>query len=113
MKTKSVPAVSVGACLVLAAIAVSALTLSGEWRAGLALGAGLVIGSVNGLAASRALDAPLGFQATSIFRLAVMTVAAIGVALLIGLQLAWLVLIGVAGAQLVLVAVAARSLLKR
>ncbi len=46
------------------------------------------------------------------FRLALMTAAALGAAFLIGLADAWLVVIGVAAAQLVLVAVAARSLLK-
>ena len=60
-----------------------------------------------------ALDSPIGFRATSIFRLALMTVVAFGAAFLIGLDHAWLVLIGVAAAQLVLVAVAARSLLRR
>jgi len=113
VNSKSVPTVAVGACLVLAVAAVVAFALTGQLRGGFALGAGLVIGSVNGVAASRALQSPIGFQATSIFRLALMTVAAIGVALLIGLQVAWLVLIGVAAAQLVLVAVAARSLLRR
>lgn len=104
---------SVGACAVLAVVAVVALALTGELRAGVALGVGLLIGSVNGIAASRALAAPMGFQVSSMFRLALMTLAAIGAALLIGLAYAWLVLIGVAAAQLVLVAVAARSLLSR
>jgi hypothetical protein len=42
-----------------------------------------------------------------------MTVAALVVAVLIGLQFAWLTLFGVGGAQLVLVIVAARSLMGR
>ncbi len=50
---------------------------------------------------------------SSLPRLALLTIAAIGAGLLIGLSYAWLVILGVAGAQLVLVAVAARSLLKR
>jgi len=105
--------VSVGTCLVLAFIAVVALAVGGDLRAGLALGTGFVIGSANGIAARRALDSPIGFRATSIFRLALMTIVAFGAAFLIGLDHAWLVLIGVAAAQLVLVAVAARSLLRR
>ncbi len=113
MKSKSVPIVSIGACLVMAAIALVGFALGGEIRLGLALGAGLLIGSTNGMAAGRALDSPIGFRLSSLFRLVVMTVLAIAAGLLLGLQYAWLVLIGVAGAQLVLVTVAARSLLRR
>jgi hypothetical protein len=112
VNSKSVPVVSVGACLLVAAVAVAAFAIEGELRAGLALGIGLVIGSTNGMAAQRALGSPMGFRFSSLLRLAFMTVAALGAGALLGLSYAWLVLIGVAAAQLVLVAVAARSLLK-
>lgn len=113
MSAKNVPVISVGACLALAALAVAGFAIAGEARLGLALGAGFAIGSTNGLAARRALDSPIGFRFSSLVRIAVMTVAALAVAVLIGLQYAWLTLFGVAGAQLVLVIVAARSLLGR
>jgi hypothetical protein len=113
VNAKNVPMVSVGACLALAVAAVAGFAIAGEPRLGLALGAGFAIGSTNGLAARRALDSPIGFRASSLFRIAFMTVAALGFAALIGLEYAWLTLLGVAGAQLVLVIVAARSLLSR
>jgi hypothetical protein len=104
--------VSVGACLVVALVAVAIFAIEGELRPGLALGIGLVIGSTNGMAAQRALGSPMGFRFSSLLRLALMTIAALGAGVVLGLNYAWLVLIGVAAAQLVLVAVAARSLLK-
>jgi hypothetical protein len=113
VSAKNVPVISVGACLALAAIAIVGFAIAGEARLGLALGAGFAIGSTNGLAARRALDSPIGFRASSLFRIAFMTVAALVVAVLIGLQYAWLTLFGVGGAQLVLVIVAARSLMGR
>jgi hypothetical protein len=113
VNTKNVPVVSVGACLALAAIAVIGFAIAGETRLGLALGAGFAVGSTNGLAARRALDSPMGFRASSLVRIAFMTVAALAVGVLVGLQYAWLTLLGVGGAQLVLVIVAARSLLGR
>ena len=113
MSAKSVHVVSVGACLALAVLSVAGFAIAGEVRLGLALGAGFAVGSTNGLAARRALDSPIGFRASSLVRIAFMTVAALGAGALIGLQYAWLTLFGVAGAQLVLVIVAARSLLNR
>jgi hypothetical protein len=113
MSAKNVPVVSVGVCLALAAIAVAGFAIAGEPRIGLALGAGFAVGSTNGLAARRALDSPFSFRFSSLVRILFMTVAAIAVGALVGLQYAWLTLFGVAGAQLVLVIVAARSLIGR
>lgn len=113
MNSKSVPVRSIVACLVTALVAVSAFGLGGNLRAGFAAGVGLVIGSMTGLAAIRALDSPVGFRLSSMLRLAAMTAAGLGAGALLGLQYAWLVLIGVAAAQLVLVAVAAGSLVRR
>lgn len=113
MNAKNVPVVSVGACLALGAIAVAGFAIAGEMRLGVALGAGFAIGSTNGLAARRALESPIGFRLSSLVRIVFMTVAALAVAALLGLQYAWLTLFGVAGAQLVLVIVAARSLINR
>jgi len=100
-------------CLAAAVVALVALAVAGEVRAGAAVALGLALGSINGLLAQRALDAGVSVRLSSLPRLALLTVAAIGAGFLIGLSYAWLVILGVAGAQLVLVAVAARSLLKR
>ena len=100
-------------CLAAAVVTFVALSIAGEVRVGLAVALGLVLGSVNGLLAQRALDAGVSVRLSSVPRLGLLTLVAIGGGLLIGLSYAWLVILGVAGAQLVLVAVAARSLLKR
>jgi len=100
-------------CLAAAVVALVALAVAGEVRAGAAVALGLALGSINGLLAQRALDAGVSVRLSSLPRLALLTVAAVGAGFLIGLSYAWLVILGVAGAQLVLVAVAARSLLKR
>ena len=100
-------------CLAAVVVVFVVLAVAGEVRAGAAVALGLVLGSINGLLAQRAVDAGVSVRLSSLPRLALLTVAAIGGGLLIGVSYAWLVILGVAGAQLVLVAVAARSLLKR
>ena len=107
------PVTAIGTCGVAAVVALIVLVAAGHPREGVALAAGLVIGSANGIAATRALESPVGFRFTSLLRLAAMTVAALAAAFVLGLEYAWLVLLGVAGAQLVLAGVAARSLLRR
>ena len=100
-------------CLVAAGIVFAGLAAAGYTRAGIAVALGLVLGSVNGAVAERAMGAGVSARVSSIPRLAVLTGAAIGGGLLLGTNYAWLVILGVAGAQAVLVAVAARSLLRR
>ncbi len=100
-------------CLVLAVVVFAALSLMGYTRAGIAVALGLVLGSVNGALAERALGTGVSVRLSSLSRLAVLTGAAIGGGLLLGTDYAWLVILGVAGAQAVLVAIAARSLLHR
>lgn len=101
------------ACLVAAVIVFAALAVAGYTRAGIAVALGLVLGSVNGALAERAMGAGVSVRLSSLPRLAVLTGAAIGGGLLLGADYAWLVILGVAGAQAVLVAVAARSVLRR
>jgi hypothetical protein len=100
-------------CLAAAVIVFAALALMGYTRAGIAVALGLVLGSVNGALAERALGTGVNVRLSSLSRLAVLTGAAIGGGLLLGADYAWLVILGVAGAQAVLVAVAARSVLRR
>ena len=87
-------------------------TLLGHWQEGLAVALGLLLGSVNGLLALRALGAGTSFAATSLGRLALLSAAGIGVAALIDLRLAPLVLAGIAVAQLVLAVASAVSMVR-
>ena len=113
MRLKGVTGRAVIGCMAAAILIFVVLAIAGEVRAGAAVALGLVLGSVNGLVAQRALDSGVSVRLSSLPRLAILTIAAIGGGLLIGVSYAWLVILGVAGAQLVLVVVAARSLLKR
>jgi hypothetical protein len=101
------------ACLVAAVVALVALSAAGNVRAGLAAGIGLGLGSFNGLLADRALAAGFSPRVSSLPRLGILTLLAIGAGLLIGLDYAWLVILGLGAAQLLLVGIAARSLLNR
>jgi len=113
VRLKGVTGRTVVGCLVAAALAFAALALAGHARAGAAVALGLLLGSLNGAAAERALSSGVGPRLSSIPRLAILTVAAIGIGLLLGTTYAWLVVLGVAAAQGILVAVAAKSLLNR
>ena len=96
------------ACAAMALAAILAALVVGHPRAGLALAAGLLIGSSNGYFAERALRSGLPFRATSLARLALLSIAGLAVGLLLGLDVAWLPIAGLAIAQVVLAVVAAR-----
>jgi hypothetical protein len=113
VKFDSVPMRAFLISAALAGVAAVAAAMAGNWKAGIALAAGLIIGSGNGLVTARSLDSSVGFQASSLARLGVMSVLALLAASLIGLADAWLVLLGVAAALLVLAGVAAKSLLAK
>lgn len=100
-------------CLVAAVVALVALSAAGNTRAGLAASIGLALGSVNGLLADRALAAGFSPRVSSLPRLGLLTVVALGAGFMIGLNYVWLVILGLGAAQLVLVGMAARSLLRR
>jgi hypothetical protein len=103
-----------GAASAVAALAVLALGLAlGRPRGGLALAIGLLLGSLNGLLARRGLTSGLPMSATSLGRLAVLSATGLGVGLLLGVDVAWLVLIGLAAAQVLLAFAAAREMLRR
>lgn len=97
---------TVAASAACAVAAVAILSVLGHPLFGLALGAGLLIGSVNGLLIQRAFSSGAGFRAASMARLAVLTVAGLGVASLFGLPTGIWVLLGLAGAQLLLAGLA-------
>lgn len=103
---------TLSACALLAAAAVVVSTFAGHWLQGLALGAGLLLGGLNGYAIQASLGAEAGFRATSMVRLAVLTALAIGAGLLLGSGLVWPVL-GVGLAEVVLALGAAREAVRR
>lgn len=99
---------SVTASVSIAALSIAAGLLSGHPAIGFGLGAGLLIGSTNGHLVVATLERKAPFALASIARLFVLSVAAVGVALLLGPH-AWSVLLGVAAAQVVLVIAAVRQ----
>jgi len=113
VKLSGVSGRTVVSCLLAAVLVFGILAVTDNARTGAAVSLGLVLGSVNGVFAERALRSGVSFRISSIPRLAVLSVVALGVGLLLGADYAWLVILGVAAAQLVLVAVAAKSLLGR
>ena len=98
---------TVAASAAAAVVAILAGAVLGHFSTGAGLGAGLLIGSLNGhaLAALMARGAP--FVASTIVRLAAFSAVAIAVAILLRSE-AWAALIGVAAAQGVLVAASIR-----
>lgn len=83
----------------------------GQVRPGLALGIGLLVGSVNGILVQRSVSLGVGFTALSLVRLMLLTAFGLGIGLLIGLPQVWLVVVGMALAQLVLAGFAVREVL--
>lgn len=92
-----------------AVLAAVAGTVSGHWLYGVAIAAGLLIGSLNPLLAKRGFAAAAGFRTTSLMRMGALSAAALVVGLLLGPVTIPFVIGGVALAQLLLVAVAARE----
>ncbi|GAC1656711.1 MAG: hypothetical protein NVS9B1_12700 [Candidatus Dormibacteraceae bacterium] len=101
------------ACAAMALAAIVLALILGHPRAGLALGAGLVIGSANGYLARKSLNVDIPFRATSLGRLAVISMAGLAAGILLGMDVAWLALVGLAAAQLVLAGAAVRGMLAR
>lgn len=91
-------------CSVAAVVAVAAGIVTGGWRAGAALGAGLLLGSLNGAWARRTLSSGISFRFLSLGRLALYSAAGIGIGALLGLEVAWLPVLGIGAAQLLLAA---------
>ena len=113
MNSRNPVQATVIACAVLALAGLALSAILGHPRAGLALAAGILIGSGNGFLAERALSLGGAFRATSLLRLALLSAAGLGAGLLIGLDVAWWSLVGLAAAQVVLALVAARAVVRR
>ena len=113
MRLKGVTGRAAMGCWLMAAIALVALSLTGNPRAGAAVALGIALGSVNGLLAERSFTAGMSMRWSSLPRLGLLSAIAIGTGLLLGGSYVWMLILGVGVAQLVLVGVAARSVLGR
>ena len=96
------------ASALLAATAIVAGLVVGRLPIGIGLGAGLLVGSLNGHLVLGSLQRRLPFVAASIGRMIVISAGAVLVAVLLRAE-AWSVLLGVATAQVVMVAVSVRQ----
>ena len=103
---------TVAVCALGAVVAVAVGIALGQWRPGLLLGLGLVVGSANGYLARGALRSELDFRLTSGVRLLAMTALAVGVAALIDVHLIPFAAAGLAISQLVLAASAGIRMLR-
>lgn len=99
---------TVAASVALAAVSLIAGLVAGHPPVGTGLAAGFAIGSLNGLFLLGLLARNAPFVISSVARLAIVSAAAILLALVVGAQ-PWAVLLGVAGAQVVMVAAAVRQ----
>lgn len=86
----------------LAAAVLVVAALIGQLRAGLEIDIGLFIGAANGPMIQRSVMLGARFGVLSLGRLLLLSVVGLGIGLLLGSNLAWLVIAGVALAQLVL-----------
>jgi len=96
-------------CGLAAAAALAALAVAGRPVAGVALAAGLLIGSLNCWLAQRSLGLDVSFRAASLGRLALLTAGGLGFGLLLGAQVAPLTIVGLGVAQLLTAGLAARA----
>ena len=101
-----------GAALAAAVLALLAGLVIGHWLDGLAGCVGLVIGSTNAFLTKRSLSGPLGFRASSLARLALLSLLGIAAGLLIGVPTLPFVIGGIALAQLLVTAVAIREVMR-
>jgi hypothetical protein len=90
-----------------AAASLIVLSVAGVPRAGFALAAGLVLGSINGHLALRSLRSNASFRIASLGRLGALSALGVGVGFLLGTDVVYLTIAGLAAAQLILAGVAA------
>lgn len=98
------------ACAVLAVVAVIVGGAAFQQPlAGGALGTGLLLGALNGAAASKLINLPVPFLATSLARLLTLSMVGIAIGLAFGIARVWLVILGLGIAQLALAGSALRA----
>ena len=98
------------ATVLLAAAALASFPLLG-WPVAVGLTIGLLLGGLNPILARRLLGGGLPFQASSLFRLLVISSAGVGTGLALGVP--WAPLAGLAAAQLVLFTASTASYLRQ
>jgi hypothetical protein len=99
---------TVAACSVVAAIAAVAGTLTDHMEVGFGLGAGLLLGSLNGYLIQGLLKRRAPFVASSLLRLVSLTAIVLLAAFLLRGN-AWTIALGIGVAQLIMVAVSVRQ----
>lgn len=98
------------ACAVLAVLAaIIGIAAFRQPLAGGALATGLLLGALNGAAASKLINLPVPFLATSLARLLTLSMVGIAIGLAFGLSRVWLVILGLGIAQLALAGSALRA----
>jgi hypothetical protein len=95
-------------CATLAIAAAAAAAVAGHPTFGIGIAAGLLIGSTNGYLLVALLDQDSSFLFASLMRLIILSVVALGAALLLQSS-AWTVILGVGAAQLIMVAAGVRQ----
>ncbi len=90
------------ATAVLAVAVLAGMASIGRLRAGLAIDLGLVIGSANGPMILRSVQFGAQFGALAFGRLLLLSLVGVGLGLVLGIDVLWLVILGLAAAQLVL-----------
>jgi hypothetical protein len=96
-------------CVVVSALSATTLSIAGHPRFGLALAAGLLIGSISGPLAVRSLASELPYSTVSLSRLIVQSALAIGAGYALGTDVIWVPMVGVAVALAILAVVAVRG----
>lgn len=113
MSTRNPVQTTAIACAAMALAAVAVAVLFGHPRIGLALAAGLLVGSANGVMIGRSLAGGMPFQAASLGRLGILSAAGLGIGFLIGTDVVAWTLFGLAGAQLVLAGAGVGAMIRR
>jgi hypothetical protein len=93
------------------AVSVLVLTAGGHPRVGVALASGFVLGAFTGVLSLRTLHSGLPFRLTSISRLTVQSVVALGIGYLLGTDVVWVPVFGLVGSNVILAVIAVRGTL--
>jgi len=104
---------SAAICAGAGVLAVIAFAAAGRALQGAALAVGLLLGAGNGVLAARLIRLPIPFFASSLLRLATLSMIGIAIGFALGIANIWLVILGVGAAQFVLAATAVRAVAQR
>lgn len=99
--------------LMVAVLSAFVLTAAGHPRVGVALASGFVLGAFTGVLSLHSLHSGLPFRLTSLSRLAVQSVLALGIGYLLGTDVIWVPVLGLVGSNVILAVVAVRGTLVR